>query len=115
MNRPSQPGKWDASVTGHVSIDETVDTALLRESEEEIGLLNFKAVAVCKYVLKSDNESQLVFLFFLKYDGELKPNPDEVDEGRFWKISEVNAHLGTGIFTPGFETDFAILKKASLI
>ncbi|MHC1738399.1 MAG: NUDIX domain-containing protein [Ignavibacteriaceae bacterium] len=115
MNRPSQPGKWDASVTGHVSVDENVETALIRESEEEIGLTNFNAVAVCKYILRSDNESQLVFLFYLKYDGELKPNPEEVDEGRFWKISEINAQLGTGIFTPGFETDFAILKKALLI
>jgi len=115
LNRPSQPGKWDAAVTGHVSVNENIETALNRESEEEIGLKNFKAVAVCKYIIKSDNESQLVFLHLTKYDGEIKVNPEEVDEGRFWKISEINKDLGTGVFTPGFETDFKILRDNRLI
>jgi len=115
MNRPSQPGKWDSSVTGHVSVNENIETALKRETEEEIGMTNFHAVPVCKYIIKTDNESQLSFLFYTKYDGEININPGEVDEGRFWKISELNATLGKGVFTPGFETDFAILKKSSII
>ncbi len=115
MSKLSQPGKWDASVTGHVAVNENVESALKREAKEEIGLENLNLVPVCSYILKTENESELVFLSFAKYDGEVRFNPDEVDDGRFWNLSEINSSLKSGIFTPGFLTNLQILKKNSLI
>lgn len=110
-----QPGKWDTAVGGHVGINETIETALKREAEEEIGISGFNAVPLCHYVWKTDIESELVFLLYTKYDDEIKLNPKEAEDGRFWKKSELNAHLGDGSLTPNFEMEFELLKKSSII
>ena len=39
-NKEIQPGKWDTSVGGHISSDETLLQALERETEEELGIRN---------------------------------------------------------------------------
>jgi isopentenyldiphosphate isomerase/intracellular septation protein A len=109
------PDKWDASVTGHVSANESVDTALMREADEEIGLKNFSPTAICNYILKTDTESEMVLFFHTKYDGEIHFNHQEISEGKFWNISDIKKNLGKGIFTPGFEIDFNVLIKNSLI
>ena len=44
-----QPGKWDTAVGGHISAGETLETALKRETAEEIGLLDFSARFVRNY------------------------------------------------------------------
>jgi hypothetical protein len=42
-------------------------------------------------------------------------NAEEIDEGKFWNISEINRNLKTGTLTPNFEIEFGILKKMSLV
>jgi isopentenyldiphosphate isomerase len=37
-----QPGKWDTSVGGHVDLGESVEIALKREAQEELGISDFK-------------------------------------------------------------------------
>ncbi len=38
-------------------------------------------------------------------------NPEEISEGKFWKISRIKEALGKGILTPNFEFEFDILLK----
>lgn len=109
------PGKWDSSVGGHVSVNENIETTLIREAEEEIGITEFKPVPVCQYLLRTTTESELVFLFYTKYDGEIKFNTTEVEDGRFWKFHEIRSNLGNGTFTPDLEIELNLLKKNSLI
>ncbi len=110
-----QPGKWDIAVGGHVGINEDIETALKREAEEELGLRNFDTVPLGHYIWKGDNESELVFFLYTKYEGEIKINTGEIDEGRFWKSSEIKSQLGSGTFTPAFEIEYKILKQNSII
>ena len=110
-----EPGKWDTSVGGHIAVGEDVETALKREAQEEIGISGFEANPVCQLVFKTERESELVFLLYARFDGEISTNPAEVEEGRFWRISEVNKNLGSGIFTPGFEMEFKILKERGIV
>ena len=35
----------------------------------------------------------------------------ELSDGRFFELSEVEARLGTGFFTPNFEQEFAMLRR----
>jgi isopentenyldiphosphate isomerase/intracellular septation protein A len=110
-----QPGKWDTAVGGHVAVNETIENALKREAEEELGINSYDAKLACRYIWKTDIESELVFLFYTFFENGIKVNADEVDEGRFWNISEINSHLNDGSLTPNFEFEFNLLKKISLI
>lgn len=111
MTKDTQPGKWDTSVGGHVDYGEEVETALRREAFEELGVQNFQPVYVTRYVWQSKVEKELVNSFTTVYDGGFLLDYNELDEGRFWKIAEIAATLGTGIFTPNFEHDFRLVME----
>ena len=103
------PGKWDTSVGGHVSPGETPEAALKREAEEELGLKKFNYKFIKKYIWKSARERELVYSFTGTSEESPVVNPDEIDEGRFWPLSEIRNNIGKGIFTPNFEKEFADL------
>lgn len=111
MNKLVQPGKWDTAVGGHIASGETIEIAMEREAFEEIGLKDFKASLVSKYKWQSDIENELVFMFVSNHSGKLSPHTDEVDEGKYWSMSEIEAQLGTNTFTPNFEKEFELLRK----
>jgi hypothetical protein len=46
----------------------------------------------------------------LNYNGPFKINRDEIEFGRFWRMSEIEKNIGKGIFTPNFEQEFKMLK-----
>ncbi len=111
LSKQIQPGKWDTAVGGHLSSGETVEAALKREAEEELGLNDFKAVPVARYVWKSDIESELVYMFVTRSDQPLRTNPEEISEGKFWKVGKIREARSKGILTPNFEFEFDILLK----
>jgi isopentenyldiphosphate isomerase/intracellular septation protein A len=110
-----QPGKWDTAVGGHISFGETIEDALKREAEEEIGLKVFDPKPVLKYRWDSELESEMVYCFITKSGTPLVNNPEEVTEGRFWKITDIQKNIGKGLFTPNFEYEFLLLQKAGVI
>ena len=114
MNKDIQPGKWDTAVGGHVSYGETLLEATFREASEELGLTAFNPVYLTSYVFESEVQRELVNVFAAVGSFELKPDLDEVDEGRWWPVDEVNANMGKGIFTPNFESEFTSIEKKLL-
>jgi isopentenyldiphosphate isomerase/intracellular septation protein A len=110
-----QPGKWDTAVGGHVAVNETIETSLKREAKEELGMSNFQPNLLCQYIWKTEIESELVFLFYTKYDGEIKFDINEVEDGRFWRTTDLNDHLNDGSLTPNFELEFTLLKKSFIL
>lgn len=104
-----QPSKWDTSVGGHVDLGESVEIALKREAQEELGISDFKPEILAHYIFESERERELVFAHKTIYDGVINPS-EELDGGRFWSIDEIKEHLGKGVFTPNFESELQRIK-----
>ncbi|MGN0068211.1 MAG: NUDIX domain-containing protein [Prevotella sp.] len=101
-----QPGKWDTACGGHVAYGETIDMALRREVHEELGLSDFQATLIGKYVFESDRERELVYVNRTVYDGVIVPDSHELGGGRFWTEAEIRDAVGQGILTPNFEHEY---------
>lgn len=100
-----QPGKWDTAVGGHIDYGESVDAALRRETQEELGLTDLSVEFLLKYVFESERERELVHVFRATYDGDVRPS-DELDGGRFWSLDELREAFGKGVLTPNFEQEY---------
>ncbi|MCF0197325.1 MAG: NUDIX domain-containing protein [Bacteroidaceae bacterium] len=100
-----QPGKYDTAVGGHIDYGETVESALLRETREEIGLTDFTPEWLANYVFESDVERELVHVFRTTTDTPPTPS-EELDGGRFWTEAEIWEAMGKGVLTPNFEQEY---------
>ena len=109
MTKDLLPGKWDTSVGGHLSPGESVEGALKREAEEELGIRKFNFKFNKKYIWESSRERELVYSFTGNTGDKIILNDDELDDGRFWTIQEIKANLRKGVFTPNFEYEFNLL------
>ncbi|BEG99362.1 NUDIX hydrolase [Bacteroides sedimenti] len=107
-----QPDKWDTAVGGHVDLGESAEQALQREVHEELGITDYTPEFITSYVFESKVERELVFVYKTTYAGEISPNQEELDGGRFWSIEEIRQNLGKEVFTPNFEGE---IKRVNLI
>ena len=105
MTKKIQPGKWDTAVGGHVDYGEMIEEALLRETREELGVVDFVPEFLMRYDFRSSVEAELVYIYRCTYDGPFAPDPAEVDEGRFWSLDEIRDNIGKEVFTPNFESE----------
>ena len=106
MSKEIQPGKWDTAVGGHVDYGETIEEALCREVREELGITGFEPIHNFTYLFQSSVEREMVYSYRTIYEGDIVIDPEEIDEGRYWDIDEVMAHMGKGVFTPNFKDEF---------
>lgn len=105
MKKDIAPGRWDTSVGGHVDYGESLEQAVVREAREELGL--HIDASQCRflfqYIWQSSRERELVTAFCVTYEGVPEPDHDEVDEGCFFTIEELQSRLQTAFFTEQFE------------
>jgi isopentenyldiphosphate isomerase len=109
------PGKWDTAVGGHVAAGEDAWSALVREAGEELGIDARGAVALYSYLHSNAHESEYVRTFGMRLAGPFRLDPREIDEGRFFSRAEVDARLGTGLFTPNFEDEWKRLRASGFL
>ena len=100
-----QPDKWDTAVGGHVDLGECVGDALRREVREEIGLTDFTPEHICTYVFESARDRELVYVFKTTTDETPTPSA-ELAGGAFFSAEEIKQRIGTGFFTPNFESEY---------
>ena len=114
MKKDLLPGCWDTAVGGHVDYGESLEEALYREAFEELGFRDFNPLFLKSYVWESAREKELVNVFATVGNFSLKPDNDEVAEGRYWNMSDIKSDLGKGLFTPNFEQEFKSIKDTLL-
>ncbi len=114
MKKDLLPGCWDTAVGGHVDYGESLEEALYREAYEELGFRDFNPLFLKSYIWESAREKELVNVFATVGNFVLKPDADEVAEGRYWNMSEIESNLGAGLFTPNFEQEFKSIKNTLL-
>lgn len=102
IHKDVQPGKWDTSVGGHVDKGESYQDAALREMEEELGIKGAPLEYLYKYRMCNDYESEYVSSYHCLWNGAIKTNAEEIEEGRFWRLDEIALNADSGIFTPNF-------------
>ena len=64
------------------------------------------------YIWESGTERELVNVFAAVGHYKLRPDDDEVADGRWWEVSEIEDSLGKGIFTPNFEYEFGMIRNS---
>lgn len=115
QKRPSwkdiQPSKWDTACGGHIDLGEDIRTALEREVREELGITDYIPQDMGHYVFESQREKELVYVHKTIYDGEIQPNKEELDGGKFWSRDEILSNIGKNIFTPNFENEYTKFFK----
>ena len=114
MKKDIQPGKWDTAVGGHVSYGENILEAVYREASEELGFSEFNPIYLETYQFESSVEKEMVNVFAVVGSYDLHPDLEEVDEGRWWDIAEIDANIGKGVFTPNFESEFQMIRGSLL-
>ena len=113
LNKLIQPGKWDTAVGGHVDYGEEIIDALKRETREEIGIIINNPKFLCSYLFRSTVEYEFVNVYSISVDDTFNPtlNPEEISEGRFWTINEIEHNIGNGVLTPNFEQEYYRIKQ----
>lgn len=102
------PNRWTDAATGHVDYGETYEIAARRELDEEIGVktpLDF----LSKFYIEDDSDNKTtrafhgVFRGRIPNDTELKVEPSEVSEVKWFKPEELKRMVATNPeeFTPG--------------
>ena len=91
LTKRVQPGRWDMSVGGHLISGEDWSDALLRETEEELGVkVSFPSFRFRFEIQeRNDFESENIRVYSLTYSGPFRFQKEEIDEIRFFDLREL--------------------------
>lgn len=112
MKKDLLPGRWDTAVGGHVDYGEYISEALHREAAEELGFYDYNPIYLGSYVFQSEVEREMVNIFAAVGNFTLHPDAEEVEEGRYWPLDEIEENIGNSIFTPNFEGEFRKIRRS---
>lgn len=112
MAKEMYPGYWSIACGGHVQAGETYDLAVAREIEEETGLRE-PAFPIASFQKRTADERENVQVYGVRAPGELTLFADEIDQGQFITLAEVNEALGRFEFLPETPSLLKILLEYS--
>ncbi|KYH42086.1 MAG: NUDIX hydrolase [Candidatus Bathyarchaeota archaeon B26-2] len=102
------PGYYTGSATGHVDYGETYEEAARRELKEELGIEEVQLKMLCKFRCFSEIEREISALYICRYDGPVRFDREEIEEGAFLSVEEVERAIRSGEkrFAKGFKLAF---------
>jgi isopentenyldiphosphate isomerase len=93
------PGYWSVAFGGHVLSGESYDAAALREVQEETGLFD-RPVQIGGYKKRTADERENVRVYRVVASMPLDLFPEEIEQGRFVTLADINQMLGRFDFLP---------------
>lgn len=113
MMKDLYPGYYTGSATGHVNYGETYDQAAVRELEEELGIKEHVR-RLGKFKCFSAIEKEISTVYLCIYDGEVTLNEEEISQGLFLSLQEIEEDLkrGTIKFPLGFILALNVYKSS---
>jgi len=100
------PGLWDTSAAGHVDFGESYGECARRELAEELGIESQAALEpLFKLEANGDTGWEFVQVYQAIHDGEISLEAGEIDEGRWFGLSELETWIARGGegLTPSFQ------------
>lgn len=102
-------GYWTNACCSHPRPNEPVELAAKRRLEEELGF-SCELKYLFKFIYKADfdktwGEHELDHVFLGIYDGDIKPNKEELDDFKFVSLEELEKSINEmpNIYTPWFK------------
>ena len=111
MSKDVAPGRWDTSVGGHVNAGESLEDAVKRETEEELGITSFNPKFLYTYIHSNDYETELVCTYSCVHNGKITFQKSEIDEVRAWGHDEIMAAIGKSILSDNFEEEYRTYRS----
>ena len=102
------PGYWSIAFGGHVLAGESYDDAARREIREEVGL-DAPARLITSFQKRTADERENVKVYAVTADREPVLFPDEIAQGRFVSVAEINEMISRFDFLPETPTLLKIL------
>ncbi len=104
VNKRSQskeiyPGYWSIGFGGHVRAGESYDAAAIREVQEETGLLD-RPVQIGSFKKRTADERENVGVYRVIASQDLDLFPEEIEQGEFVTLADLNVWLGRFDFLP---------------
>ncbi|MEA3411811.1 MAG: NUDIX domain-containing protein [Pseudomonadota bacterium] len=97
MSKPENPGLWDSSAAGHVDHGEDYDACVVREVEEELGvLLTDTPQALFRIDSSPMTGMEFIKVYRAAHDGPFELNRDEIDDGRWIEPKALDTWIGEG-------------------
>ena len=104
------PGYWSIAFGGHVLAGESYDGAVRRELREETGL-ETEPRLITSFRKRTADERENVKVYAVTADREPALFPDEIAQGRFMTLAEINEMLSRFDFLPETPTLLKILVE----
>jgi isopentenyldiphosphate isomerase len=93
------PSFWSIAFGGHVLAGESYDNAVRREIKEEVGL-EAPAHLITSFQKRTADERENVKVYAVTADQEPVLYPDEIAQGRFMTLAEINEMIPRFDFLP---------------
>ncbi len=108
------PGLWEIAAGGVVNYGEEYLPSAIRELKEETGIRGVELQEHLDFFYEDSENRLWGRLFSCTYDGEIRPQPEEVAEARFvdkWEMAEL---LSSERFTPDSYFVIELIKKEKI-
>lgn len=117
--RPTHPGCWDSSVSGHIPAGMDYPDAVIKEAREEIGFdyQNPTPLLLIEASPETGYEWTMLYVHRLANNFRPRPDPEEVQELRWWTERELLDALVARPedFAGSFRTLFFLWREARFV